>query len=313
MAWFLGKRLVSRVLLVFTISISAFLLIAGSTDTVARNLLGESATAAQLSQKQAELRLDQPLVTRYFQWFIAAVQGDFGTSWFSGEPVADMLAARLPVTLSIVAVALVVTTILSAVLGIAAAARGGWLDRTIQTVSMLGFGLPGFWIALMLVFGFAIALPVLPATGYVPFTENPMGWVAATILPVTALVIGSIATSAQQVRGAMIDVLRRDYIRTLRARGLSSTSVLYRHALRNAAPSALTVLSLQFVSLLGGTAVIEKIFAIPGIGVLTVNSANLGDVPVLMGIVPTMVLIVVIVTLIADLVAGWIDPKARMR
>jgi peptide/nickel transport system permease protein len=212
-----------------------------------------------------------------------------------------------------VILAVVVTAIISAILGVTAAVRGGWLDRLLQVVSVIGFSLPNFWVALVLVVLFAVAVPIFPATGYVPASESLSGWFLALILPVTALVLGGIASAAQQIRGAVIDVLDMDYVRTLRARGLSSTSVLLRHVLRNAAPPALTVLSLQFIALLGGAVVIERVFAIPGMGTLTINSSFQGDVPALMGVVVALVILVVIVNLVIDLANGWINPKARLQ
>lgn len=310
---FLAKRLLGGVVLIFVISTIAFLLVYSSTSDIARNILGESATAEQLAAKEAELGLDQPLLAQYFDWLGSAVTGDFGVSWFTSEAVTTALSARIPVTLSMVISAVLVTAIVSAVLGVAAAVRGGWLDRVIQFVSVIGFSLPNFWVALMLVLIFAIGLRWLPATGYVPFTESPAGWAATLILPVTALVLGGIAASAQQIRGATIDVLRQDYIRTLRARGLSDGSVIFRHALRNSASPALTVLSLQFIGLLSGAVVIERVFAIPGLGSLTVNAALLGDIPILMGIVVVMVVLVVIVNLVIDIAAGWVNPKVRVQ
>ncbi|MGM7698089.1 ABC transporter permease [Microbacterium sp. A84] len=310
---FLARRLLSGVALIFVISTITYLLVYSSTGEVARNILGESATAEQVAEKTAQLGLDRPLLTQFIDWLGNALTGDFGVSWFSSEPVTSALAARIPVTLSMVITAVVVTAILSTILGISAAVRGGWLDRVIQFVSVIGFSLPNFWVALMLVLTFAISFSWLPATGYVPFEESPIGWAATLMLPVTALVLGGIASAAQQIRGATIDVLRQDYVRTLRARGLSEGSVIYRHALRNAASPALTVLSLQFIALLGGAVVIERVFAIPGLGSLTVNAALLGDVPILMGIVVVMVVLVVIVNLIIDIAAGWVNPKVRVQ
>jgi len=310
---FLLRRLLSGVVLVFMVTTITFLLMYASTADVARNLLGENATADQLAAKEAQLGLDRPLYEQYLDWLGGSLTGDLGTSWFTSEPVATVLAARVPVTLSMVIGAMVVTAVASAVLGVAAAVRGGWFDRIIQVVGVVGFSLPSFWVALMLVLGFAISLRLLPATGYVPFSESPADWAATLVLPVTALVIGGVAASAQQVRGATIDVLRRDYVRTLRARGLSEASVVCRHALRNAAPAALNILSLQFIGLFGGAVVIERVFAIPGLGSLTVNSALLGDVPVLLGVVVVTVVMLVTVNVVVDGTTGWVNPKARVQ
>ncbi|WP_309108885.1 ABC transporter permease [Arthrobacter sp.] len=310
---FLARRLFAGVVLILVITTLAYALIYSSAGNAARNILGENATADDVAAKARELGLDRPLHEQYFDWFSNAIRGDLGVSWFTSEPVSALLANRLPVTLSMVILAVLVTAVISAILGVTAAVRGGWLDRLLQVVSVIGFSLPNFWVALVLVVIFAVAVPIFPATGYVPMSESLSGWFLALILPVIALVLGGIASAAQQIRGAVIDVLDMDYVRTLRARGLSSTSVLLRHVLRNAAPPALTVLSLQFIALLGGAVVIERVFAIPGMGTLTINSSFQGDVPALMGVVVALVILVVIVNLVIDLANGWINPKARLQ
>jgi peptide/nickel transport system permease protein len=309
---FVGRRLAACAALVVMIATITFLLAFSATGNVARNLLGENATADQLAAKNAELGLDKPLLAQFGTWAEHAARGDLGISWFTNEPVAQAIANRLPVTLSMVVLAVSLTALISVGLGVAAAVRGGWLDRVIQVSSVLGFALPNFWVALVLVVFLSVTLGVLPATGYVRLSESPGGWALALVLPVASLVIGSTASAAQQVRGAVIDVLRQDFVRTLRARGISPRSVLFRHALRNAATPALTVLSLQFIALLGGAVVIEKVFAIPGLGTLTINAALQGDVPVLMGVVVTLVVLVVIVNLVIDIVSGWVNPKVRV-
>ncbi|MET1019980.1 MAG: ABC transporter permease [Microterricola sp.] len=310
---FVTRRLLSGVVLVFVISTITYALIYSSTGNVARNILGENATEQQVAAKTAELGLDQPLLVQYFTWLRNAITGDFGISWFNSEPVTAALVSRIPITLSMVVSAMVFIALISAVLGITAAVRGGWVDRLIQVVSVIGFSLPNFWVALILVLTFSLSLHLLPATGYIPPSESVVGWAATLLLPVTALVLGGVASAAQQIRGATIDVLRQDYIRTLHARGLSPQSVVLKHALRNAAGPALTVLSLQFIALLGGAVVIERVFAIPGLGTLTVNAALVGDVPLLMGIVVVMVILVVIVNLAIDITNGWVNPKVRVQ
>lgn len=310
---FFIRRILAGIVLIFVISTVTFLLVYSTASDVARNVLGENATEEQVAAKTSELGLDRPLVTQYIDWLTHALQGDFGVSWFTSEPVSQMVSNRLPVTLSMVILAVLFTAVISAVLGVTAAVRGGVVDKVLQFVSVIGFSLPNFWVALMLVIVFALTLQIFPATGYVPFEVDPAAWAMSLVLPVTALVIGGIASAAQQIRGAFIDVLEHDYVRTLEARGVRRRSVLLRHVLRNAAPPALTVLSLQFIGLLGGAVVIERIFAIPGLGTLTVNSSIQGDIPAIMGIVVALVIVVVIVNLIIDLANGWINPKARLQ
>jgi peptide/nickel transport system permease protein len=292
MLTFIIRRLLAGIVLVFVIATLTFFLSYGSSADVARNILGESATAEQITAKNAELGLDQPLLVQYLAWLLPAARGDFGASWFSNESVTQMIANRFPVTLSMVVVAIVVTAVISLIFGVVAAVRGGWVDRVLQFVSVAGFAIPNFWLALMLVILLALTLTVLPATGYVPLEDGPGAWAMSLVLPVTSLVVGGVASAAQQIRGR---------------------SVLLRHVLRNAAPPALIVLSLQFIAQLGGAVVIEKIFALPGLGTLTVNSAIQGDTPALMGVVVVLVVVVVIVNLLIDLVNGWINPKVRLQ
>jgi peptide/nickel transport system permease protein len=312
MLGFLTRRIASGILLIFAALTFAFFLLSFAGANAAQQMLGQQATPAQVHAKEVELGLDQPVLQRYVDWLGHAVTGDFGTSWFSHQPVDSTLTGRFPVTLSIVLVAVLVTAVLSAVIGVAAGVRRGWLDRLVQVLSIVGFALPALWLSLVLVTTFAVNLHWFPATGYVAIGDDPGQWARGLVLPVAGLVVGTVASTAQQVRGATIDVLRQDYVRTLRARGISSRSLLYRHVLRNAAPPALTVLSLQFIGLLGGTVIIEKIFALPGIGSLTTQATLDGDVPLILGIVAVMVVLVVTVNLVIDLANGWLNPKARL-
>lgn len=312
MLLFIARRLASGVVLVFVAATVTFMLMSLSGGNPARNILGEGATAEQVAAKATELGLDQPLFQRYATWLGGAIQGDFGQSWFTNEPVMTTIATRFPVSLSLVTVAILVTAIVATLLGIAAAVRRGWVDRFVQVFAIVGFALPNFWVALVLVTIFAVNLHLLPATGYTPIATDPWKWAIGLVLPVAALVTGTIASTAQQVRGATIDILERDFVRTLRARGVAPGSLLFKHVLRNAAAPALTVLSLQFIGLLSGAIIIEKVFALPGIGSMAVTATTQGDLPQILGIVVVMVVLVVIVNLIIDILAGWLNPKARV-
>tara|TARA_R110002020_G_scaffold134252_32_gene299724 strand:- start:287 stop:1225 length:939 start_codon:yes stop_codon:yes gene_type:complete len=309
---YLSKRLLSSLVLLALVTTLTFALVFGGADNVAQNILGDNATDQQIADLEAKLGIDRPLYEQYGTWVAKAVRGDLGMSWTMGDSVSKILSGRLPVTLSMVMLAICIIGIVSALLGIAAAVRGGWADRVIQLISVVGFSLPNFWLGLVLVVVFALNLRWLPATGYTDFLNSPTGWLASLALPVGALVLSGIASASQQVRGAMIDALRQDYVRTLRAGGIKPSSVLFRHALRNAMPAALTVLSLQFIGLLGGAAIIERVFAIPGLGSVTVQAALSGDIPVLMGVVVTMIILVVIVNIAVDLANAWVNPKVRL-
>ena len=312
MVSFIFRRLVSGVVVLFVVSTLTFFLLYFSATSVARNILGESATQAQVQLKEAELGLDQPLISRYFSWLGGVVQGDFGVSWFTSQPVVGSILSRLPTTLSIVLATIVIAAVLATLLGVAAAVRRGWIDRLLQIVSIGASAVPQFVVAIVLVTVLAIQLRIFPATGYIPMSQDVGGWLASIALPILALAIGAVASTAQQVRSAVINVLGRDYVRTLRSRGLAPREILFRHVLRGAAPAGLTVLSLQFIGMLGGVVVIEQIFALPGMGFLALQSTTQGDMPVLMGVVVYIVIIVVIVNLLVDLAVGWLNPKARV-
>jgi peptide/nickel transport system permease protein len=309
---FLFRRVVAGVVLVFVIATLTFGLMSLTGQDPARSITGQTATREQVAAKAAELGLNRPLPVRYWDWLSHAARGDLGASWFTNETVSSSLGNKLPVTLSIVLAGLVLSAVLSTVLGVAAAVRRGWLDQMVQGLAIFGFAIPSFLVALLLALVVAVKLGWLPATGYVPLGQSPGNWVQSIALPAIALAVGAIAATAQQVRGSMVDVLRMDYIRTLRSRGLSERSLLFRHALRNAAPPALTVLSLQFIGLLGGAVVVEKVFGLAGIGTEANTAASQGDLPTVMGIVVVMVFMVVVVNILMDIAYGWLNPKVRV-
>ena len=309
---FIIRRVVSGVVLVAVISAVAFLLLYAGGGDIARRILGENATAETVAKKTEELGLNRPLLTQYTDWLTSALTGNLGRSWFTGELVSVSVANRLAVTLSLVIGATLISAVIAIVIGVLAARRGGAIDGTVQFLSLVGFAVPGFLIALVLVLVFAVNLHWFKATGYVPIATSFSGWLASVTLPIVALSIGAIASVAVQVRGSVIDATSRDYVRTLRARGLSERSVIYKHVLRNAGGPALAVLALQFVGLLGGAVVVEQIFAIPGMGQLSVRSTSLGDIPVVMGLVITFAILVVVVNLLIDLAQAALNPKVRL-
>jgi peptide/nickel transport system permease protein len=186
------------------------------------------------------------------------------------------------------------------------------VDRVVQVITVLGFAIPGFLIALGLVLVFAINLGWFKPTGYVNFATSPSGWLQSVTLPIIALAIGGIAGVTAQIRSSVIDALRQDYVRTLRSRGLGFRSVVYKHVLRNAGGPALAVLALLFVGLLSGAVIVEQVFAIPGLGQVAVSSTTQADIPMVLGLVVAMAAIVVIVYLAIDLLQGWLNPKVRV-
>ncbi|WP_436775233.1 ABC transporter permease [Yinghuangia sp. YIM S09857] len=309
---FIAGRIVSGVVLLFLISLLSFMLLSIPGANVGRELLGAAATQEAVDAKNAELGLDRPVVVQYGDWLGHALRGDLGTSWFTSEDVYQALSNRLPVTFSLVLGVAVVTTVVSFLLGVwAGLRRGGAVDRVVQIVGVLGHALPGFLVTLVMVQVFAVQMNWFPAIGYTPFTESPSGWLSTITLPVLSLSIGAIAGVSQQVRGAVADTMRQDYVRTLRARGLPPHRVVLRHVLRNASAPGLSVLGMQFVGLLGGAVLVEQIFALPGIGSMAITYTTRGDIPVIMAIVMFTVVGVVLINLLVDILIGWLNPKAR--
>lgn len=312
MLGFTLRRLGSGVLLLAVISVLAYALMFASGANIARNILGETATEEQVALKAQELGLDLPLWERFMGWAGGAVTGDLGRSWFGSESVASAVANRLPITLTLVVAAIVFTALLAVVLGVLAAVKRGWVDRVLQVSVVVGDAIPGFVLAIILVLVFAIQLGLFPAVSTIAPNAPASAWVLSLALPVIALVVNAVTSSAQQVRSAVIKQYERDSVRTLRSRGIPEREILFAHVLRGAAPAGLTVISLQFIGMLGGAVIIERIFAIPGIGNLAVTSTQLGDVPIVMGVVLYTVIIVVVVNLLVDLLNGWLNPKVRV-
>jgi peptide/nickel transport system permease protein len=310
---FLVRRVVEALVLVVGVTLLTFALLSTIAGSVARQIVGQTAPASAVQAKALELGLDRPFFVRYLEWLAGAVHGDFGVSWFSSEPVNDLLAGKAPITVSLVVAAIVVSTVISVAFGVVAAVRGGWLDRALQAVALVGFSFPSFVLGLILAVVFAVQLGLLPALGYVPFTQSPGGWLASILLPTIALAVQVVASTSQQVRGSMVDVLQSDFVRTLRSRGISAPSLYLKHGLRSAAPPALTVLGLQTIGLIGGTVVVEKVFGLLGLGTAIVSASAQGDQPIVMGVVTIMVLIIVLINLLLDVAYAWLNPKVRTR
>lgn len=312
MVSFTLRRLGAGVVLLIAISILTYSILFFSSANIARNLLGDQATEEQIVLKEQQLGLDQPFLTRFADWFMSVLSGDFGRSWFTSEPVAIAIANRLPITLTLVAVAILLTAIISTLIGMLAAVKRGWMDRAVQVGAVIGYAAPGFVLAVIFVTIFAVQLRLVPPVSTIAPGATAAAWFTSLLLPVIALAINAVASSAQQLRSAIIKQLERDYVRTLRSRGIAEREILFRHVLRSAAPAGLTILSLQFIGMLGGAVIVEQIFALPGIGSLAVTATSAGDIPVVMGVVLFTVIIVIVVNLLVDLVNGWLNPKVRV-
>lgn len=305
-------RLVSLVPLLFIASLLVFALVYAVPGDPVNAILGPDAPPEQYEVVRERLGLDEPLLEQYASWVADAAQGDFGDSLVSSERVSDAVWSRLPVTLSLTFGALVVALVLGLPAGILGGLRpGGVADRAAAVGAALGLSVPGFFMAILLVIPLAIWWGWFPATGYVAITEDPWGWARSITLASVALGTTASAAIARQTRSALIDVMQRDYIRTARAKGLSTRRVVLKHALKNAAAPVVTVLGFQVNALLGGSLIVEQIFALNGLGTLAIRAVFDRNIPMIQGVVVVGTVIVVLVNLAVDVAYGVLNPKVR--
>lgn len=309
----IARRLAISVPILLVVATLSFALVHLLPGDPGRVVLGNSATAEQVRAVNQQLGYDRPLVEQYTSWLGDAVQGDLGTSIINGRAVSDDLNSRIPVTLSLAIGATLLSAVLGIALGMISAIRGGWADRTGQGLAALGLAIPNFWLAVLLVLVFAIKLKWLPAVGYVSYEDSVGQWARYLILPVLAVGVSGITGIARQTRGAMLDVLSRDYVRTLAAAGVPRRSILFKHALRNASIPVISNIGFTFISMLGGAVIIEQLFNLPGIGQWTLAVVDDHDLPEIQGVVVYSTAIVLMVNLVADVAAAWLNPKVRRR
>lgn len=305
------KRLAYSVPMLFGVSSLAFLLLNMLPSDIAQLKAGEDATPETIAAIRESMGLNRPVYERYFEWLGALFRGDFGVSWHNEQPVIEGILASAPVTLSIVVLSLLLALVIGIPIGVIASVRGGRLDRILVSSTVVALAIPNFWLGLMLVLAFSLALPLLPATGYVPLETDPALWLRHLVLPVIAVASVSVSAIARQTRSAMVENLNKDYVRTLRAAGMSETSVIFKHTLKNSAVPVLTVLGIQFVNLSGGSIIVEQVFAVPGLGQYTMAALARNDVPVVLGVLVVTAIAVVIINLIVDLANSAVNPKVR--
>lgn len=274
-------------------------------------LLGhQSVDEARAEELTRELGLDRPVLVQYVVWLPRALRGEFGESIFYNKPVARILAERFPVTLSLAGLALLVTLAVGLPLGILAAVyRNSFLDTASMALSTLGMSLPAFWLGFLLMLFFSVHLQWFPSSGYRDLSFGFYPWIQRLALPVLALSAAQIALLVRMTRSSMLEVLGRDYVVTARAKGLRSRTVLLKHALRNALIPVVTVVGLTFALSLGGSVLIENVFAIPGLGQLITTAAIRRDYPVIEGAMVYLTLVSLVVNLLVDLSYSLINPR----
>lgn len=312
MTLFLLRRIVAVIPILFFAAMITFLLVYLTPGDPAVALAGEFATAERVAELREQLGLNDPFLLQFWNWAWGVMGGDLGTSLFNTTPVWSLITARLPVTLSLTLVAIVISVVIGVPLGLMAGTRqNSLLDRALTLLASLGIATPHFWIGTILVLVLALQSDLLPATGYVAFTENPWEWFRHMIMPAVALGAGTTAEVARQTRSGTIQVLSQDHVRTVRAMGLRPAAIVGRHVVKNAAIPVVTVIGVQVAHLLGGAVVVEQVFALPGLGQLLITSVLQRDIPVIQGVVLLTAAIVVVVNLLVDLSYSYLNPKVR--
>lgn len=312
MGKYILRRLLQMIPALFLVSVAVFSITHLIPGDPAQIMAGPNATDEQLAALRAQFGLDQPLWTQYLLWLQNVLQGNLGKSFINNVPVTRLLAHRIPATVELAVASALVALLISFPLGILAALKPGSLfDFSCTLFSALSFAIPGFWLAILLILLFSLALGLLPPSGRPVLAEDPVGHLKALIMPALTLGIGIAAKLTRYLRSSMLDVLNQDYICTARAKGLHERAILARHALPNALIPVVTVFGLQVGDLLSGAIIVESVFAWPGVGRLTIQAVGWRDYPILQANVLFIVLAFMVVNLLTDLTYAWIDPRIR--
>jgi peptide/nickel transport system permease protein len=309
---YVARRIVATIPVMAVVAFAVFSLLYIAPGDPAAIIAGDQASSADIERIRANLGLDRPFVVRFGEWVWQILHGDLGTSIFTNLPVTTMMAQRFEPTLSLMALTLCLAVIVAVPAGVLAAWKAGsFIDRFIMGFAVLGFSIPVFVVGYLLAYVFGLELAWLPVQGYTPLAQGIRPWLANLILPAIALGCVYMALIARITRAAMLEVLQQDYIRTARAKGIGQHDILFVHALKNASVPIVTVIGIGVAYLIGGAVVTESVFAIPGLGRLTVDAILRHDYPVIQGIVLVFSFVYVLVNLAIDLVYTALDPRIR--
>ena len=316
MSVFLFKRLLTFLATLAVASVLVFTVLELLPGNVAQVMLGETATPESIAALEKKLGLDHPPLQRYGHWVSGLLQGRTANSFSYDTPTAELIAERLQVSVPLGVLAMVLTTVLALVLGIYAASRHNRLgDVSVMAASQLGIAVPSFWFAILLILLFAVQLQWVSAGGFPGWTEDDGGGLVeglkALLLPAIALAMVQAAILARVTRSAVLEVMREDFVRTARAKGLSRRQTLWRHVLRNAMIPVLTIMGLQFANLITGTIVVENVFVLPGIGRLVFQAIANRDLVVVRDVVMGLVAVVVLVNFLVDVLYAVVDPRLK--
>jgi peptide/nickel transport system permease protein len=310
---FILRRLLASIPVLMLVSLITFGLLWLVPGDPASMFLDAGATAEALDRVRREMGLDQPFLVRMAQWYGRVLQGDLGQSLLLNRSVAGAILERLPVTLSLTALAFVVSVMLGVAAGVLAAVRHGRLaDQGMMTLALIGLSIPEFWLGLVLIWLIAVLVPIFPAGDYVAFATDPLQWAHHIALPTFSLACVQMGFVARMTRSSMLEVLGQDFIRTARAKGLPESYVVVRHGLHNAMVPIVTVMGIMVGALLGGAVVTEQVFSIPGLGRLIIGAVLSRDFPVIQGGLLFLALIYLAVNLAVDLLYAAIDPRVRL-
>jgi len=309
---FIARRLFATIPVIGMVAIFVFLMLRLTPGDPAAVIAGDYASEAQIAEIREKLGLSKPLVEQFFIWAGRAMQGDFGESFFFKRTVAELIQQRLEPTLALALVTLFIAVIVAVPLGVVAAYRHGtWIDRATMGFSVMGFSVPVFVIGYVLIYIFAVQLRWLPVQGYTRISEGFLPFIERLILPAVTLSVIYIALIARITRASVLEVLGEDYIRTARAKGLEERKVLIRHALRNAAVPIVTVIGIGIALLIGGVVVTESVYAIPGLGRLTVDAVLGRDYPTIQAVILMFSFVYVMINLVIDIAYTLFDPRIR--
>lgn len=313
MVSFILRRVGAALIVLFLSSILVFVGIRALPGDPVLALSGEERDPVAIQQTREKYGLDEPVVVQYVKWLGLALQGDLGESTRTGLEITPMIAERLPITLELAALSVMIGVALGIFAGVLAAVRRGFLaDYTTTSVALVGISIPNFFLGLILILVFAVHLNWLPASGYVPFLDDPVENLKHMIMPAFVLGTGLAAVVMRQMRSAMLESLGADYVRTARAKGLSERSVVGVHALRNSLITVVTIVGLQMGALISGAVITEQIFVIPGFGKLTVDAIFERDYPLIQGVVLVAAAGYVMVNLTVDVLYSLINPRIRI-
>jgi peptide/nickel transport system permease protein len=311
---YLIARLVGSAFTLLGLSLLVFLLLLFIPGSVVEQILGPEAggNADAINRLRAEFALDRPVLVQYLDWLGNTLRGNLGTSWRTDQPVARMIAERLPLTLEVTLLAIVVAIAIGVPLGaIAGSRRGTWPDRLSRVLMLLGSALPVYLLGTLMLLGLSLTIRWIPPTGYVSILEDPLKNFSNVSLPSLALGVASAAAIGRMTRGALVEVLTQDYVRTAFAKGLTGKTVIARHALRNALIPVLTLIGLEVGQLLGGAVVTESIFSLPGVGRMLIDAVGQRDYPVVLGAVQVVATLFILINLVTDLLYAQVDPRVR--